>query len=265
MKSMLEMKKGAMPLYIIILVLVVAIMIMLRQCSVDRIPPKEEKVASGDTVTVAIEISPNGLSLEGDTLSGEYYDLIREVFAKHGRPVAFIPYTRLDDAVNWLAENRCRMVAGDIPVTAAMRDRLLFLQPVAIDRQVLVQVRDTSGRFVQSQFELGNRRVHVPASSPYIERLRNLSHEIGDTIYMVEDADHSPEQLVVLTAIGQIPLAVVNRSTAEALKEKYPQIDCSVPVSFNQYQSWAVARGDSAMLDTLNRWFAPYRLQKLPL
>ncbi len=252
----LEVKKGAMVAYTILLAVAVGMMLCARQCSVQRIGARPDTVAGGDTINVAIEISPTGLSLVGDTLSGEYYNLLRDVCRHHGRAVKFHPYTRLEDALEWLNTGRCRLIVGDLPVTAEMRDRLIFINPVGVDKQVLVQLRDSAA--VKTQFDLGGKTVYVPAGSPYISRLRNLSHEIGDTIYIIEDPEYSSEQLAILTAIGQIPRAVVNRATAETLTTRYPDLDLSVDISFNQFQSWALAPADSLLRDSLDLWISTY-------
>ncbi len=248
----LEVKKGAMALYAVLLAVALGLMLTARQCSTKRIGERPDTVAGGDTLNVAIEISPTGLSLAGDTLSGEYYDLLREICRRHDQPVKFHPYTRLEDALTWLKEGRCRLIVGDLPVTAEMRDRLIFVDPVGVDKQVLVQLSDSTA--VKNQFELGGKQIHVPKESPYIQRLRNLSHEIGDTIYIVEDSTYSSEQLVILTAVGEIPRAVVNRATAESLRPRYQTLDLSVDISFNQFQSWALAPRDSLLRDSLNLW-----------
>jgi ABC-type amino acid transport substrate-binding protein len=264
----LETKKGAAIIYIALLVVALVLMLSARQCSSKRIGDRPDEMAGGDTLNVAIEISPTGLSLEGDTISGTYYNLLREVCARHHRPIKFHPYTRLEDALTWLHDGKCRLIVGDLPVTAEMREELIFVNPVGVDKQVLVQLNDSALMAnhkgdsttvlpsVKNQFEIAGREVHVPKGSPYLQRLRNLSHEIGDTIYVIEEPDYSSEQLVILTALGRIPLAVVNRSTAESLKSHYPMLNLSVDISFNQFQSWALAPRDSLLRDTLNVWLS---------
>ena len=221
----LQPRRGSMLLYIVLLVVALGLMLSARQCSTSRIGLPPDMTAGGDTLNVAIEISPTSLSLAGDTLSGAYYNLLRQTCASHNLPVRFHPYTRLEDALQWLSEGRCRLIVGDLPVTAELRDSLIFLNPVGVDKQVLVQ-------------------------------LRNLSHEIGDTIYITEDPEYSSEQLVILTALGEIPLAVVNSETASALKSRYPRLDTSVEISLNQFQSWALSPRDSLLRDSLNLWLS---------
>lgn len=250
----LQQKKGSIYLYLALLIVAVALMVSIRGCSVKKIGPRPDGFAGGDTINVAIEVSPTGLSMHGDTLSGVYYDLIRQTFARHHRKVKFHPYTLLEDAVKWLQNGRCQMIVGDLPVTAEMRDSLIFVNPVGVDRQVLVQINDSLA--IRNQFELAGKEVYVAKNSPFGQRLRNLAREIGDTIYVIEDSSYSAEQLVILTAVGEIPRAVVNRSAAETLAKRYPRLDLSVDISLSQFQSWALMPRDSLLRDSINVWLA---------
>lgn len=261
----LQARRGSMWLYIVLLIIAVGLMLMMRQCSTKRIGPRPDIVAGGDTINVAIEISPAGLDLSGDSITGDYYNLLRQIEnnASDSIPLHFhfLPFTRVEDALKWLDEGRCRMVVGDLPITAELREKYIFVNPVALDRQVLIQLRDTiasdtlatgSSRFIHNQFELAGREVRVAKNSPYVQRVRNLSREIGDTIYVVEDSVYSPEQLAILTATGDVPLAVISESTAKAMSRKYPDLDYSVAISLNQFQSWLLLPTDSLLRDNIN-------------
>lgn len=105
----LQPRRGSMLLYIVLLVVALGLMLSARQCSTSRIGLPPDMTAGGDTLNVAIEISPTSLSLAGDTLSGAYYNLLRQTCASHNLPVRFHPYTRLEDALQWLSEGRCRL------------------------------------------------------------------------------------------------------------------------------------------------------------
>lgn len=261
----LQARSGSKWLYLLLLVLAIGLMLMLRLCSSKRIGPRPDTFAGGDTINIAIEISPASYYFAGDSLNGDYYNILKQISAaapdSAPLPFHFIPFTRVEDAVNWLDEGRCQLVVGDIPITTELRQKYIFLDPVAIDRQVLVQLRDTlsadtlatgSTRFIHNQFELGGREVRVAKGSPYVQRLRNLSREIGDTIYVVEDAEYSPEQLTIMTATGEVPLSVVSESTAKRLASHYPNLDYSVAISLNQFQSFLLMPRDSLLRDRLN-------------
>ena len=141
-------------------------------------------------------------------------------------------------------------MVADIPATAELKSHYCFVNPGDVDRQVLVQLADSTGALeVATQTDLGYKHVAVPVGSPFIARLRALSHEIGDTIYVDEDPSYSSEQLVILTALGEVPRAVVSEGVARRLLRRYPRLDASVPVSFRQFQGWAMT--DSIMCDSI--------------
>ena len=94
----------------------------------------------------------------------------------------------------------------------------------------------------------------VPHNSPFISRLRNLSHEIGDTIYVTEDPQYSSEQLIIMTALGEIPNAVVSARVATPLLRRYPDLDASLEISLNQFHGWAMSHRDSILQREIASW-----------
>ncbi len=253
-------KKGSLTIYLLLLIVAPALMVALRQCSVKGIGERREAIAGGDTINVAIEISPMGVTISGDTLGGYYYDIMRQLASAHGRQLRFHPFTQLKTALEGLDEGRYQVVVSDIPATAEMKGRYLFVQPGEIDRQVLVQRKDSTGTMAcATQFDLGGKHVTVPHNSPFISRLRNLSHEIGDTIYVAEDSRYSSEQLIIMTAIGEIDNVVVSARVAEPLLRRYPNLDASLHVSFNQFQGWAMSPRDSILHREIAGWFKGQR------
>lgn len=257
MYTRLPHKKGSFPLYILLLVIAAGLMVGMRQCSARNLPERADKVAGGDTINVAIEISPMGVTTIGDTLGGYYYDMINRLAAAHGRMLRFHPFTQLQTALAGLDEGRYQIVVSDIPATSELKNRYIFVQPGEIDRQVLVQRRDSTGEVeCKTQFDLAGKHVTVPHNSPFISRLRNLSHEIGDTIFVTEDPIYSSEQLIILTAIGEVPNVVVSAHVAAPLLQRYPSLDASLEISLNQFHGWALSPRDSALCDTINRWIS---------
>lgn len=92
----------------------------------------------------------------------------------------------------------------------------------------------------------------MAAGSPARSRLENLSREIGDSIDIRVSPDYSAEQLVMLTARGEIPRAVVNQEVARRLSAEYPDLRISDNISFSQFQSWILNRSAAALQDTLD-------------
>lgn len=250
----LQPKKGGIILYLCLLAVCVGLIVSLKECSVKRLGDRPDLTAGGDTLNVAIEVGPFGVSTSGDTLSGPYYDMLRQACERGRIPLRLHPYTRLADALSWLDEGKCRLVVGDIAVTAELKERYAFVDPGVVDRLVLVQPRDTAGNIaVKTQTDLAHKTVWVVKGSPALLRLNNLAHEIGDTIIIKEDEDYGPPELVILASLGELPggMAVVSRSVADSLGSRYPNIDTSVEISLNQFRGWATLPKDSLLRDSL--------------
>ncbi|MCM1021267.1 MAG: transporter substrate-binding domain-containing protein [Muribaculum sp.] len=242
-------------LYVAALVVVLLAMASLHNCSenkqtTDYTPPNY------DTVDVAIEYSPLSFYTYNDTLGGFNYDLLNYIASRHRVALRFHPVTSLSQSLNNLAAGKYDLLVADIPMTADYRKRLNFLEPVMLDRQVLVQLRDSiTGKLpVAKQLDLAGDTVWVIAGSSVADRIANLSREIGDTIHIEADSTYGAEQLVILTALGQIKHAVVNERVARQMLDDYPQLDASVSISFSQFQSWIAGNRRPWIADSLNCW-----------
>lgn len=220
-----------------------------------RHPAYAYEPAGGDTINVAIAYSPMSLYRYGDSISGFNYEMMRGMADMYADKVKFFPVATVDEALDKLRQGRFDVVMADIPMFASGRERYLFTVPVYTDRQVLVGL-DT----ISSTLDLAGKDVWVAAGSPAVNRLENLSREIGDSIHVHVSRDYSAEQLVILTACGEIPRAVVNQKVAENLSERYPDIRISDNISFSQFQSWILDRRSKALLDTLDRQIESYKL-----
>jgi len=258
----LQFKHPSLRLLIALLVLVAGLMVALSRCNRPHAATAVFVKPGGDTLCVAIELSPVAhtvRSADGADGQGYYYDIIQAISRQQKRPVVVVPVT-LGEGMRGLEQRRFDVLIADIPSTVAQKKRFLFTEPLNVDRQVLVQRRDSAGGLkYNSLFDLGGREVYVAHGSPFTTRIRHLADEIGDTIIIVEDPEYGQEALIMMAADGEIPNAIVNERQAMALAGNYPDLDFSIVVSLNQFQSWAVNKSDSAMLDTLNRYIRDFR------
>ncbi len=248
--------------YIALLIIVVGAMYTLRRCDTYAFS-YENKASGGDTIDVAIEYSPMLLYSYADTLGGFDYDLLREIAHKYGVAMKFHPIVTLSVALNGLENGRYDLLVADMPMTAEYREKYGFSDAVYIDKQVLVQLRDseTGNCRVKSQLDLAGDTVWVVESSPVASRIHNLSREIGDTIYVEFEPLYAAEQLVMMVASKEIKQAVIGERVAKSIAEGYPMIDISTNVSFSQFHSWVLRKNDSVLLDSINVWI---NKEKLP-
>lgn len=247
-----------------LLIVVLAAMWMLGRCSRSN----EETIVNhfarpgGDTLVVAIEMSPTSYAFSGDSAVGFDYEMLRDIAAQHNLPIVFHPFAPLDYALKGLEKGDFDMVVASVPASEKLRDDFLLTDDVFIDRQVLVRRIDTLAKDdseIPPQIRMLGDTVWIPASSPVRQRLDNMSQELGDTIYIMSDPEYSAEHLVLLTALGEIKQAVINESVAKRLAADYPDIDISIPVSMSQFQPWILSENHQELRDSLNTWIRQYK------
>lgn len=245
-------KKGSMTMYLLLLVLTLLSMVALKNC--DRFMEHQPNKPVQELV-VAMEYAPLSCYTYDDTLGGFSYDLLRMVARYAGLKPVYQPMVTLSTSLEQLKNGSYRMVCAEFPVTKETKQEYLFTNPIYIDRQVLVQRKQDDGSVaVKSLLDLAQDTVWVVDGSSIQTRLSNLSREIGDTIYVKTDKEYGAEQLFMRVASGEIKQAVMNEGVASVLAKRYPDVDISTAISFSQFQSWVLRKGDEAFCDSINSW-----------
>lgn len=214
--------------------------------------------AGGDTVTVAIEYSPSGMYMDGDTLTGLNYDIANSVFRQNGIPVKIVPVASFSEGTGLLDNGDIDILIPDAAAIADLKEKYIYTEPVYIDNQVLVCKTDSA----DNDFSVGmlaNDTVWVSYDSPFADRLNNLAREIGDTIYLREDSKAGSEGLLLKIAVGEIKQAVVNRRLAEKMINKYPELKIAGKISFSQFQAWMLSADNKALCDSMNSCISRFK------
>jgi membrane-bound lytic murein transglycosylase MltF len=258
---MTKPKKLLLYAYIVLLFFAVFLMVMLWNVIRHKDKPLEIRdypqiVASG---TLNIVTDNNSI---GYFVSGFQYEMIRALEREWGVQVRIFIENRLNDNLNGLLSQHYDLVARPIPINTALRDLFSFTQPIALNKQVLVQRKSAYNNDIEpvrQHLDLARKTIHVPSNSPAILRLNNLAHEIGDTIYIAENETYETEKLVMLVASGDIDFTVSDKKTAQRLAAVFPQIDIKTDISFTQIEAWAVRKDSPILLDSLNVWLTRFR------
>lgn len=252
--------KGRMLFYLLLLLFAIAAMLTLRNCRAGSTYDRNRR-AGGDTINVAIEYSPMSLYKYGDTLGGFNYDLIREIAAGKGMKLKFHPLSTLALGLDGLAEGKYDIIVADVANTTQLENKVIFTEPTFLDRQVLVQLKDsiTHKAPITQQLQLAGDTVYVPDDATLISRIHALGREIGDTIPVKVIPEYGAEQLFVLTAKGQLPRTVVNESMARRLQKSYPEVDASLGISFTQFQSWLLSPDKRELADRVSKAIKEYK------
>lgn len=215
---------------------------------------------AGDTVLVAIEMSPLTYTFVNDTAAGFDYEILKDISARHGVPMKFHPVGDLQEAFSMLYRGKYDMLVASMPSTSKLKRYFPLTDEIYLDNQVLVQRRDSAGNIsVTSAPMLMGDTVYLAQGSPFMTRINNMCRELGDTVYVRSLPEYTSEHLALMTASGDIPRAVVSGAVARRIARERPELDVSVPLSLTQFQVWAVAPGDTALLDSLNSWIGSFK------
>ena len=148
-------------LYLLLLGAAIFAMMMMRHCS--QAPATVAPAAGtskGDTLDVAIDYSPMSMYVTGDTVGGFNYDLMRYIAKRGNLRIKFHPVVSLDDALSGLDKGSYDMLIADMPATLEFQERYRLTEPLYLDRQVLLQHRDSLGNIanpVSSVLDLAGR------------------------------------------------------------------------------------------------------------
>lgn len=253
MAQELPRKKNVLPL-LGGLAAAVALMYTLGNCR-GASANSESVQSGGDTIDVAIEYSPLSFYQYDDTLGGYNYDLLRLLARDHDIVFKYHPVTAVSKPLEKIKSGIYDLLVADIPTTTELKENYSLLEPVLLDKQVLVQRRDSSGKVkINSQLDLADDTLWVVSGSSIESRINNLAKEIGSDIHIKHEEEYGSEQLFIMTALGEINNAVVNERVARELAKEYPNVDISTNISFTQFQSWIAGKNNSELTDSINKW-----------
>lgn len=152
----LKLKKGSIIVYLVLLALVLVVMIIARNNVLKG--SAENKSEDRDTINVAIQISPIGVTTIGDSLGGIYYDKIRQIAVKQHFHPKISGITNIQSAISDLNNGVFDVVIADTTN--------VILSPDDIKIQIATLLPDS----LQSQY---NAWAIIGNSPQIIERIKN--------------------------------------------------------------------------------------------
>lgn len=208
-------------------------------------------------LVVVTDYSTIGYHVKGDTVEGFNYELLQILQEYTDINIEVVLESSLEKSLEGLASGKYNIIARTIPITSALKGKVFFSQPITQNKQILVQRKPEFNNDippVRSHLDLAKKTLHVSKNSPVILRINNLSKEIGDTIFYIEDDVYGSEQLAIMVAQGEIDFAVCDEQTAKKMLASQPELDLGTMIGFTQFEAWAVSKDSPVLLDSLNSW-----------
>lgn len=267
-------------------IILILIIILLVSCDVKNLDSKR-LVHTNDTLSVWNKIKQKGkLIAVTEYTSTDYfvykgqpmgyqYELLQKLSEFLGLELEVVLSNDLDDSFIMLQDGEYDLMAINLTVTKERHQKVNFTNPIGQTRQILIQrkpdnwkkmrFKEYDSKMLRSRLELAKKEVYVKSNTVYGDRLRSLSDEIGDTIFVTEMENYSVEEIIGLVASGDIDYTVCDEHIAKVNATYYPNIDITTNISFAQNIAWAVQKDADSLTYFLNlfidnnigkRWYA---------
>ena len=214
-----------------------------------------------DTIHAAIVYGPDSYRVRtsedgNDSITGINYHLLNGLQEALGVKVVMHPVIDRNVAISKVGSGEYDILAS-VPADNSLKERFLTSREIYLDRMVLLQLRNSNGIIpARSALDLDGDTIHVEKGSAAKRRLENLQKEIGGTITIIEEPELSEEYLAIKVAKSAWKYSVVNEKIAQKMKEQYPDLDYSTPVSFTQFQVWIMPQGHDSLLRHVNDYLS---------
>ena len=200
---------------------------------------------------------------------GFQYELLKAFAHELGVELKLTVSNDLTESFDGLNSGKYDLIAKNLTVTKERNGVVDFTEPLALTRQVLVQrisngathssPSERNNLMVTDQLDLAGKTIHLQRNTVFVQRLKNLSDEIGEHITVVEDTIYGVEQLIAMVANGTIDYTICDENVGLVNQKYYPWIDVSTPISFNQKLSWAVRKNSPEWKSALDNWIVKYK------
>lgn len=226
-----------------------------------------DKIKERGTLRALVDNSSTSYFIYKGQLMGYEYELLTLLANELDVDLEIIVTKSIDDAFRSLNQGEGDIIAFTLTVTKERQSRVAFTHAHYTTRQVLVQKNPDNWRsmkkheiekiLIRNQVDLIGKEVHVRKSSSYVDRLKNLSEEIGGDIIVIEDEkDVETELMIKKVHDEEIEYTIADEDIALVNTSYYPDIDISTPISFPQQIAWAVRKNATKLLYTINNWQA---------
>lgn len=232
-----------------------------------------DKIKERGYIVAIIDNSSTGLfQYRGQTMGYEY-ELLKMFADSMGLQLRLRILANLEEAISLLNSGEGDVLAYNLTVTKERKKRIAFTQYHNLVRQVLVQRKPTEWRsmklheiekeLIRNPVELIGKEVYVRYHSAYLDRLQNLSDEIGGDIIIIEDyPEVETESIIKKVVNGEIEYTIAEEDIALVNTTYYPILDVKTPVGFPQQIAWGVRKNADSLLFKMNEWII--KMKKTP-
>ena len=253
--------------YIFVIVLIILLLNLLQSCSSKDEREEEVKIENlRDNKLVALT-GYNAYSYfiyKGQPMGFEY-ELVKKLAEHLNVSLEVKVSSSIEEMFKMLNSGEGDLIAFNLTITKKRLKIVDFTKPINTIKQVLVQrkpdnwekmkLHEIEKRLLRDPAELIGKTVFVRSSSAYVQRLINLSDEIGGDINVVEaEPELTIEDLIARVDSGSIDYTISDDNIAHLNTVYYRNIDVETDISLSQRIAWAVQKKSDDFEADVNKW-----------
>ncbi len=223
-----------------------------------------KEIKEAGVLRVITTYSPTRYFLYKGRTMGFEYEIFSRLAENLDVKLEIIIAKNVDSVIPMLNRGEGDIIAVGYTITRNRKEEVNFTDPYIITHQSLVQkkpdnwrkmsVHNIKKQLVTDVIDLLHDTVSVRQNSSYYMRLKELSNELGDTIYInVLPGEITDEETIELVSDGKIKYSVIDNNLAAIHKSHFPNIDVNTPISLSQRIAWAVRKNSPELLETINK------------
>lgn len=237
--------------------------LLLASCSESPLNETGEGIAKEvkrdeNVITFVTLNSPSTYYINSDNqFAGLEYDLAKEFgrFLETDKEIQFIVANSIEEVVAAVINGEADIAAADLTVTESRKQLINFSAPYQDIQQQVIYNRKKTRNPARSVTGLVNKEMVVPASSSFVERLKQYQKDVPSLKWVARNNVHS-EMLLEDVAKGDIQYTVADSHLVSVLKNYHPYLRVAFPLGKPEKIAWGLSKSsDPQLILSVNAFF----------
>ncbi len=242
------------------LMLAIALLILTACSPSDEVSDGIAKEAgrNENVITFVTLNSPSTYYINSDKeYTGLEYDLAKMFaeFLETNKEVQFVVADSIEEVIATIINGKADIAASDLTITDSRKLLINFSIPYQNIQQQVVYNRKATSRPAKSVSGLIDTKTVVPASSSFVERLKQFKKKFPDLTW--EDREHvHSEELLEDLAQGKIQYTIASSHLVSVLRNYFPNLRVAFSLGKPEKIAWGFSKtSDPALLIEANAFF----------